>query len=98
MDEVSSSASSSGESGFDVSTVPTTPELSPVIEPQPSDSNRRSRFVSQERSVSVPEFLGPSALLDTGGDFAIKNVCVIGAGYVGMFISIVGEWEWLILR
>lgn len=98
MDEFSSSMSSSGESAFDVSTVPTTPELSPVIEPQTSDKNRGTRFVSQERSVSVSELLGPAAL--SGGadaDLAIRDVCVIGAGYVGKILYLERKWTSLIL-
>jgi UDPglucose 6-dehydrogenase len=93
MDEFSSSASSSGESGFDVSTVPTTPELSPIVEPQISDKNRGTHFVSQERSVSVSESLGPSALSGADGGLPIRNVCVIGAGYVGKFFSLVGRMD-----
>jgi hypothetical protein len=86
MDAFSSSVSSSGESSSDISTGPTSPELSPLLEPQIGLKNHGSRLAShrESRSAFDRNSLGPSALSDSDdASLAVRDVCVIGAGYVG---------------
>jgi hypothetical protein len=65
---------SSDESSFDASsTGPTTPEWSPYLLPQTAGSDARPTVNFGAHNI------GPSALQDQ----PIRNVCVIGAGYVG---------------
>jgi hypothetical protein len=80
-------SSSSDESSVDASTGPTTPEWSPYIIPQHPDRYMDSRLgrMNEERAPFTSYGLGPAALTEEAyeANGSIRNVCVIGAGYVG---------------
>jgi hypothetical protein len=70
---------SSDESSVEaVSTGPTTPNWSPYLFPQTASPDFDSR-VSEGRASTGSSNIGPAAIQDR----SVRNVCVIGAGYVG---------------
>ena len=86
MDSIAMAASSSDESSYGPSTGPTTPEWSPYLPPQRADRSFDSRAASLggARASFSTLGLGPAALSNTPeSELNVRNVCVIGAGYVG---------------
>ncbi|OCK83769.1 UDP-glucose dehydrogenase [Lepidopterella palustris CBS 459.81] len=93
METVSSSLNTSDDSGVDLSAGLTTPDGSPIFSASPSTSTIETRFTSlldlttsddapssQIRKKNLPDILDPA----TAGGLVVKNVCFIGAGYVGV--------------
>ena len=92
MDVTSSSANTSEDSGADLSVGRTSPDGSPLFNASYSDYTVETRFTSlsdllssddtsfsQVRQKNLPDILDPT----TATGVVIKNICFIGAGYVG---------------
>ena len=92
MDVTSLSANTSEDSGADLSVGRTSPDGSPLFNASYSDYTVETRFTSlsdllssddtsfsQVRQKNLPDILDPT----TATGVVIKNICFIGAGYVG---------------
>lgn len=89
MDIAISSVSTSDDSGIDISVGPTTPDDSPLFGASRSIETRFTSLsdlisleetsLSQTRRRNIPDILDPATAIG----IPIKNVCFIGAGYVG---------------
>lgn len=92
-------SSSSDDGSIDASTVPTTPEWSPYLTALQSDSSVRIQNLSRTRVPFTALGLGPAALPVTHEDVAaIRNVCVIGAGYVGEWLNLMTSCAPILMR
>lgn len=77
MDLPSSPAGTSDASSYDGSTRPTTPSSSPLFCASRMEDLALSHFMHSPGSASLQSF-------PAWGQ--VKNICVVGAGYVGMLV------------
>lgn len=72
MDSIASSPLGTDESSWSPSTGPTTPASSPLFGPAKGDDLTLSHYLHSSLDSDIVAASGP-----------VRNVCVVGAGYVG---------------
>lgn len=80
MDSIASSPLGTDESSWSGSTGPTTPASSPLFGPSKGDDLTLSHYLHSSLDSDILANCGP-----------VRNVCVVGAGYVGKLVRVPSE-------